>query len=56
MAPRTPDADMYGPVEDKGYDQDVPTPAPSRNGINRSTRILNIMDMLTPTPNKRPSE
>ncbi len=50
---RKPDADMYGSVEDSGYDDDTPTPTPSRQGINRKRQLLNVMDMVTTTPNKK---
>lgn len=38
--------DMYGPVEDQGWDPDGGTPITVRNGINRQRQELNIMDMV----------
>lgn len=39
--------DMYGSVEDQGWDPDGSTPqVTSRQGINRQQQMLNVMEMV----------
>jgi len=42
-----PDADMFGRVENQGWDPDGGTPIVQRNGINRQRQILDPMAQVS---------